>query len=132
MKGDRYGRLSFLLKWNFCYTFVEMLYIMEATLNITKEKKIQTAFRFKRSLIERLRTAARAENTSVNEYVERVLAEKLDMSLEEKYEYVRQECRKMKLHDIDVPENLKRLRGCISFTQEEIKADDKLEYILGK
>ena len=105
---------------------------MEATLNTAKNNKVQTAFRFKRSLIERLRTAARAENTSVNEYVERVLAEKLDMSLEKKYEYVRQECRKMKLHDIDVPENLKRLRGCISFTQEEVNADERLKYILGK
>lgn len=101
-------------------------------MNTAKENKIQTAFRLKKSLIERLRTAARAENTSVNEYVERTLSEKLDMSLEKKYEYVRQECSKMKLHDIDIPENLKLLRGRISFTKKEIDADEKLKYILGK
>lgn len=105
---------------------------MEATLNTAKENKVQTAFRFKRSLIERLRTAARAENISVNEYVERALVEKLDMSLEGKYDYVKKECRKMKLHDINVPEELKRLRGCISFTMEEVNADERLKYILGK
>ena len=95
-------------------------------------RTVQTAFRFSPDLVERLKRRASKEKTSVNAYVERVLEKDLGTD-EDRYEALYREIAKIKINNNPVLEGpMKRLLGCVQFTEEEIAADPRLEYLLKK
>jgi predicted DNA-binding protein len=94
-------------------------------------RTIQTAFRFREELVSRLKRRARLEHKSVNAYVEEAVEKALNGG-EDQYARLAS-----KLKDIKVPretspeiEALSAFR--VDFTAEELAADDRLAYILGK
>lgn len=54
--------------WNICYIFVIYLYSNIRTMDITVKK--QTAFRLSSDLLDKLRSAAKKEHRSLNNFVE--------------------------------------------------------------
>ena len=100
--------------------------------NMGNTRTVQTAFRFSPDLVERLKRRARKEKTSVNAYVEKVLEKDLGTD-EDRYEALYREIAKIKINSNPVLEGpMKRLLGCVQFTEEEIAADPRLEYLLKK
>lgn len=98
-----------------------------------RPKKIQTAFRFNEELLQKLQNAARCRNLSLNRYVETVLEQNLEKEQEDKMERLRRECKKIKLSQIKIsPEIEHFLDEPLTFTEEELKQDERLAYILGK
>ena len=84
--------------------------------------KVQTGLRFSPLLIEKLKQNARNSRMSFNGYVESVLehAVKVDVP-------------KLRREDFLPDEEILSLGKTIPpFTEEELKADSKLAYILGK
>jgi predicted DNA-binding protein len=92
---------------------------------------VQTAFRFSPELVSRLKRRARLERKSVNAYVEDAIQNALD-SGEDKYARLEAELKEIKVpkeisHEIQALSSFK-----VEFTAEELAADDRLAYILGK
>lgn len=103
-----------------------MLYIMEAA------RTVQTAFRFRPELVEKLKRKARKERTSVNAFVEKVLEKELS-SDEDRYEALFKKLESYRFEkDHSASEIIDRLAGCIQFTEEEIEKDERLKYLLNK
>lgn len=95
-------------------------------------RTVQTAFRFTPDLVERLKRRARREKTSVNAYVEKVLEKDLGTD-EDRYEALYREIAKVKINRNPVLEGpMKRLLGCVQFTEEEINSDERLKYLMSK
>ena len=95
-------------------------------------RTVQTAFRFSPDLVERLKRRARKEKTSVNAYVEKVLEKDLGTD-EDRYEALYREIAKVKINRNPVLEGpMKRLLGCVQFTEEEINSDERLKYLMSK
>jgi hypothetical protein len=86
-------------------------------------RRIQTAFRLDESLLNRAKKKASRQNKSLNSYVEALL--RADVRDEPEYPKVpfpiRHSARVSRMLDI-LP----------AFTDEELKGDEKLAYILGK
>ena len=94
-------------------------------------RTVQTAFRFSPELVSRLKRRARLERKSVNAYVEGAIQNALD-SGEDKYARLEAELKEIKVpreisHEIQALSSFK-----VEFTAEELVADDRLAYILGK
>ena len=95
-------------------------------------RTVQTAFRFTPDLVERLKKRARRERTSVNAYVEKVLEKDLGTD-EDRYEALYREIAKIKLQkNPALKEPLEKIKDSVKFSEEEIAADPKLEYLLKK
>lgn len=90
----------------------------------------QTAFRFRPDLLERLKNRARLENTSLNSYVERVLEKSLEST--DRYEALLQGMKGLKIPKQISPEIEALSRFKVEYTDEEIAADERLAYLLGK
>ena len=86
-------------------------------------RRIQTAFRLEESLLNRLKSKAKRQNKSLNNYVEALLREDVrDEPLYPKVSFpIPHSARVSRMLDI-LPD----------FTEEELKTDEKLAYILGK
>ena len=85
--------------------------------------RVQTAFRFTPELLTRIRRAARKENLSVNQYVERTL----DKATEPVFPKLPQ--------DFKIDDDILAFAGKIHmkpFTKEELDADPKLAYLVEK
>ena len=85
--------------------------------------RIQTAFRFTPELLARIRRAARRENLSVNQFVERTL----DKATELVFPKLPQ--------DFKVDDDILAFAGKIHlgpFTKEELDADPRLAYLVEK
>jgi hypothetical protein len=86
-------------------------------------RRIQTAFRLYESLLNRLKKKAGRQNKSLNIYVEALL--KADVRDEPEYPKV----------SFPIPHSARvsRMIDILpAFTDEELKSDEKLAYILGK
>ena len=86
-------------------------------------RRIQTAFRLEESLLIRLKRKASRQNKSLNSYVEALL--RADVRDEPEYPKV----------SFPIPHSsrVSRILDIIpAFTDEELKNDEKLAYILGK
>ena len=89
---------------------------------ITQTMKIQTGLRFSPALIEKLKQNARASRMTFNGYVEGVLERAVSA-----------EVPKLRREDYLPDEDILSLGQTIPpFSEEELKADAKLAYILGK
>ena len=100
-----------------CYLFSIFARSME---NV---RRIQTAFRLDESLLNRLKKKASRQNKSLNSYVEALL--RADVRDEPEYPKV----------SFPIPHSARvsRMIDIIpAFTDEEIRGDEKLAYILGK
>ena len=86
-------------------------------------RRVQTAFRLEETLLNRLKRKAKSQNKSLNNYVEALLKEDVrDEPLYPKVSFpIPRSVRVSRMLDI--------LPG---FTEEDLKEDDKLAYILGK
>lgn len=86
-------------------------------------RRIQTAFRLEEPLLNRLKKKASLQNKSLNSYVEALL--RADIRDEPQYPEV----------SFPVPHSARvsRMLDILpAFTDEELKGDEKLAYILGK
>ena len=86
-------------------------------------RRIQTAFRLEESLLNRLKKKASRQNKSLNSYVEALL--RADVRDEPDYPKV----------SFPIPHSARvsRMLDILpDFTEEELKTDEKLAYILGK
>lgn len=94
-----------------------MLYNME-----TQERKIQTAFRLRPSLLERVKREAGIRNQSVNAYVETVLEQETELVWPKlpKDFFVSDEITSLRCCKLKVP------------SAEELAADPKLNYLWNK
>ena len=94
-------------------------------------RTIQTAFRFSPELIGRLKQRARLEHKSVNAFVEEAVKRALD-SKENPYSRLASQIEDLKVPETISPE-IRALSGFkVELTPEELAADDRLAYILGK
>ena len=94
-------------------------------------RTVQTAFRFSPELVSRLKRRARLERKSVNAYVEEAVQKALD-SGEDKYVLLEAELKGIKVPQVISPEIQALSAFKVEFTAEELAADDRLAYILGK
>lgn len=98
-----------------------------------KKVKKQTAFRLDEELILKLQNAARCNNQSLNKYVETTLSRSLEKDREDRMEQLRRDLKKIKLSELEIsPEIEHFLDEPLTFTEEELKQDERLAYILGK
>ena len=95
------------------------------------KRTVQTAFRFSPELVRRLKRRARLERKSVNAYVEEAVQKALD-SREDKYARLEAELKDIKVPREILPEIQALSSFKVEFTDEELAADDRLAYILGK
>ena len=94
-------------------------------------RTIQTAFRFSPEFVDRLKRRARLEKKSVNAYVEEAVEKALD-SGNDPYTLLAAKLKEVKVPQEVSPE-IKALSSFkVEFTAEELAADDRLSYILGK
>jgi len=89
----------------------------------TNSRKIQTAFRLDANLLSRLKRKAKAKGQSLNAFVEDILTKATPADL--------QWPGAATIRDIS-PETRALTRNYKSFTDEELKEDDRLAYIFGK
>lgn len=94
-------------------------------------RTVQTAFRFKPELVARLKMKARREQKSVNAYVEQLIERDLEKD-EDRYEALYRELGKIKLSKKISPKIVALSRFAVEFTEEDLKNDEKLAYILSK
>ena len=94
-------------------------------------RTVQTAFRFSPELVCRLKRRARLERKSINAYVEEAVQKALD-SGEDKYALLEAELKEIKVPQVISPEIQALSAFKVEFTPEELAADDRLTYILGK
>jgi predicted DNA-binding protein len=94
-------------------------------------RTVQTAFRFSPELVSRLKRRARLERKSINAYVEEAVQKALD-SGEDKYALLEAELKEIKVPQVISPEIQALSAFKVEFTPEELTADDRLTYILGK
>ncbi len=94
-------------------------------------RTVQTAFRFSPELVSRLKRRARLERKSINAYVEEAVQKALD-SGEDKYALLEAELKEIKVPQVISPEIQALSAFKVEFTPEELAADDRLTYILGK
>ena len=94
-------------------------------------RTVQTAFRFSPELVSRLKRRARLERKSINAYVEEAVQKALD-SGEDKYALLDAELKEIKVPQVISPEIQALSAFKVEFTPEELAADDRLTYILGK
>jgi len=88
----------------------------------TTPTRIQTAFRLDENLLRRAKLRAKRENRSLNSLVE----EALERMVPEEFVWPKV------VIPTEISPEILALQLPRSFTQEEIEADDKLAYILGK
>ena len=94
-------------------------------------RTIQTAFRFSPKLVERMKRRARLEKKSVNAFVEEAVEKALG-SVDDPYMQLAAELKEIKVPQ-DISPEVKALSSFkLEFTAEELDADDRLAYILGK
>ena len=94
-------------------------------------RTIQTAFRFSPEFVDRLKRRARLEKKSVNAYVEEAVEKALD-SGNDPYALLAAKLKEVKVPQ-DISPEVKALSYFkVEFTAEELAADDRLSYILGK
>lgn len=94
-------------------------------------RTVQTAFRFKPEMIDRIKLKARRNGTSVNAYVEQLIEKDLGKD-EDRYEALYRELAKIKLPETISPEVEALSRFSINFSEEDLRNDERLAYILGK
>jgi hypothetical protein len=88
----------------------------------TSEARVQTAFRFRPSLIAKLKKKAEKEHESLNSYVESILEKHVELEWPQI------------TADFKVPDevlSLACIKGWQEPTQEELDADPRLAHILG-
>ena len=85
--------------------------------------RVQTAFRLDTALLNRLKRKAKAKGQSLNAFVEDILTKATPADL--------QWPGAASIRDIS-PETRALTRNYKSFTDEELKEDDRLAYIFGK
>ena len=89
-------------------------------MRVATEKRVQTAFRFRPSLIARIKREAGKVNLSVNSYVEKVLEKETELDWP------------VLPPDFKISDELKAIQCCIAMpSKEEIEADPRLKHILG-
>ena len=93
-------------------------------------KTVQTAFRFRPELLSRMKAKARLEGKSLNSYVESVMEESLKCELD-RYERIYREIESLK-PSASGKSVLPELKSIPSFTEEELAADPRLEYLYKK
>ncbi len=96
-------------------------------------RTVQTAFRFKPELIDRIKLKARRNGTSVNAYVEQLIEKDLGKD-EDRYEAIYRELAKIKLPET-ISSGVQALSGICpptEYTKEELDADPKLAYLVEK
>ena len=94
-------------------------------------RTVQTAFRFSPELVSRLKRRARLERKSVNAYVEEAVEKALD-SGNDSYTLLAAKLKEVKVPQDISPEIQALSSFKVAFTDEELVADDRLAYILGK
>lgn len=94
-------------------------------------RSVQTAFRFRPELLERLKRRARFEGKSLNQYVEGVLEKSL-MSKVIRYKEACEALAELEMPDTISPELMALSRFKVSLTEEEIHNDPRLEAILSR
>ncbi|MBQ6291234.1 MAG: toxin-antitoxin system HicB family antitoxin [Bacteroidales bacterium] len=94
-------------------------------------RTVQTAFRFSPELVSRLKRRARLERKSVNAYVEEAVEKALD-SGNDPYTLLAAKLKEVKVPQDISPEIQALSSFKVEFTAEELVADDRLAYILGK
>lgn len=94
-------------------------------------RTIQTAFRFSPELVDRLKRRARLEKKSVNAYVEEAVERALDNG-NDPYTLLAKKLKEVKVPREVSPEVKALSSFKVEFTAEELAADDRLSYILGK
>ena len=94
-------------------------------------RTIQTAFRFSPELVDRLKRRARLEKKSVNAYVEEAVEKALD-SGNDPYTLLAAKLKEVKVPQEISPEVKALSSFKLEFTAEELAADNRLAYILGK
>ena len=94
-------------------------------------RTIQTAFRFSPELVDRLKRRARLEKKSVNAYVEEAVEKALGGG-DDPYTLLAAKLKEVKVPQ-DISPEVKALSSFkVEFTAEDLAADDRLAYILGK
>lgn len=94
-------------------------------------RTVQTAFRFTPDLLTRLKLKARREHKSVNAYVEQLIEKDLSKD-EDRYAALYRELAKIKLPEKISPKVKALSRFAVEFSEEDLKNDERLAYILGK
>lgn len=94
-------------------------------------RSVQTAFRFRPELLERLKRRAHFEGKSLNQYVEGILEKSL-MSKEIRYKEACEALAELEVPKTIPPELMALSRFKVCFTEEEIEDDPRLETILNR
>ena len=93
-------------------------------------KSVQTAFRFKPELLSRMKAKARLEGKSLNAYVESVMEESLNCE-PDRHERIYREIQSLK-PSVSCKSVMPEFKSIPSFTEEELSADPRLEYLCKK
>ena len=108
--------------------------------NITKiettSKTVQTAFRFRPEMIAQIKLRARLEGISVNYYVEAAITAYFEKD-GDSYEKLYRQIGDLKAGKAEGADDSTRLvfpkmKGELNFTDEELVADPKLNYLINK
>ena len=94
-------------------------------------RTIQTAFRFKPELLEKMKLRARREGISLNSLVEMTMAKELSDDEKDRYAEVFREIAKIKRHQT-VSKDIEDLSKFKTVYTEEDLADERTAYILSK
>ena len=102
----------------------------------TTNKTVQTAFRFRPEMVAQIKARARLEGMSVNSYVEAAITayfEKDGDSYDKLYRQIG-ELKAGKAVGADDSTRLvfPKMKGELNFTDEELAADPKLDYLINK
>ena len=102
----------------------------------TTNKTVQTAFRFRPEMVAQFKARARLEGMSVNSYVEAAITayfEKDGDSYDKLYRQIG-ELKAGKAVGADDSTRLvfPKMKGELNFTEEELAADPKLNYLINK
>ena len=97
-------------------------------------RSVQTAFRLRPELMERIKNDARRQKRSVNNLVEEILENTYARMEQDREQRLREECAQIDWDNIKIHEGIEKLSKDfhISFSQEEIEKDERLAYILSK
>ena len=108
-----------------------VIYSQKCYISMERGRTTQTAFRFSQELVGRLKQRARLEHKSVNAFVEEAVERALD-SREDPYSLLAARIKELKVPETVSPEVEALSSFKTDFTAEDLAADDRLSYILGK
>lgn len=110
--------------------FCKYVIYLQKVLYMETTRTIQTAFRFRSETLRDLQNKARLEGKSVNRYVEELIESDIKTT---GIDFLR-EALKNTSFPSEVSEDIKQLstKSSITFSEEELNADDRLKYILNK